>query len=426
MLLFICFFDSMESYAAGMSTQWPALSHETRDWVPDPMARGSRADRLLGTYRSALPWRIAERELAMASPVADVIVAAQEAARVLREQVRVDLSALAGALLRSESVASSKIEQLSARQDEVALSAFGVNPGKDPVGARAVARAVAANLAAMTAAADVPAGVPLTVGSILEMHRVLLHRDTVHGQEAGHIRTVQNWIGGSDHSPRGALFVPPRPELVLGLLDDLAAFASRSDLDPVVVGAVAHAQFETIHPFVDGNGRTGRALVHALWRRLGFTDTTVIPVSTVLLADVDGYFTGLETYRSGDIDSWVTQFAAATAHAAIAAQRLAGEVEELRATWMTEVAPRKGSASVALIDVALRQPVFNFEAVRSLVPGTDRNVYGAIDRLATAGVLVEVTGQGRNRVWFAPDLFALLERFEQSLGLRRRPDTTIL
>jgi hypothetical protein len=146
-------------------------------------------------------------------------------------------------------------------------------------------------------------------------------------------------------------------------------------------------------------------------------------VSTVLLADVDGYFDGLQAYRAGDIHAWITQFAAATARAAVAAQHLASEVEELRATWMADANPRRGSAAVKLIDVALRRPVFNVESIRHLVPGTDRNVYGAIDRLAAAGVLVEVTGQGRNRIWFAPEMFALLERFEQSLGRRRRPTT---
>lgn len=405
-----------------MNAHWPAVRHEEREWVPDAAARGNRADRLLGSYRSALPWDIAERHLPVTKPVDAVVAAAQDAARILRENTRVDLSALTGALLRSESVASSKIEHLAARQDEVALSVFGVNPGENPVGARAAARAVAANVAAMAAAVDVPVGTPLTVDTILKTHHVLLARDPVRGREAGQVRLVQNWIGGSDFSPRDALFVPPRPELVGGLLDDLIRFVARSDLDPVVVAAVAHAQFETIHPFVDGNGRTGRALVHSLWRRLGFTGTTVIPVSTVLLADVDGYFDGLESYRAGDINAWITQFAAATARAAVAAQLLASDVEDLRATWMADADPRKGSAAVKLIDVVLRTPVFNFEAIRPLVPGTDRNVYGAIDRLAAAGVLVEVTGQGRNRIWFAPEMFALLERFEQSLG-RRRPRT---
>ena len=88
---------------------------------------------------------------------------------------------------------------------------------------------------------------------------------------AGRIRDMQNWIGGSDYSPRDALYVPPPPETVEGYLDDLIRFANRNDLPVLSQAAVAHAQFESVHPFTDGNGRIGRALINAILRRRGAT-----------------------------------------------------------------------------------------------------------------------------------------------------------
>lgn len=405
---------------------WPPTSEESQEWFPDPLSRGSRADRLLGTYRSAIPPLIAKETVSLSRSARDAVKAAQYAADRLRETTRADLSALAGALLRSESVASSKIERLSVRHDEVALAVFGVAPGQNPRRVRAAAQAVAANISAMNEAINTP-GVALDLHDIASIHRLLLQHDPHSANEAGALRTVQNWIGGSDFSPRGALFVPPKATRIRGMLDDLVAFMRRgmeaNDIGPVELAAISHAQFETIHPFVDGNGRTGRALIHSLWRRTGFTRSTVIPVSAVLLTDVVGYFDGLTAYRRGDLDGWVIQFAAATASAATAAQDIAERIDTLREAWIDATKPRKGSAASFLIRAALQQPVFTFDTMRAAIPVSPPAFYSAIDKLATAGIIVEVTGQGRNRVWCAPDVFALLEDFDTTLGARGRPDT---
>jgi len=116
----------------------------------------------------------------------------------------------------------------------------------------------------------------------------------VHG---GSFRGVQNWIGGSDYNPCSADFVPPPPELVAHLMDDLCAFCNTDDLPPVAQAAIAHAQFETIHPFVDGNGRTGRAIVHLVLRRRGLVPRVLPPVSLVLATLARDYVKGLTATR---------------------------------------------------------------------------------------------------------------------------------
>ena len=166
----------------------------------------------------------------------------------------------------------------------------------------------------------------------LEIHRVLLER-APNSQRAGRFRTSQNWIGGNDYNPCGAAFVPPPPEEVDRLLDDLCAFVDDVALPPVVQAAIAHAQFETIHPFDDGNGRTGRALVHVVLRRRGLTPAFVPPISVVLARDKDRYLKGLTLFREDRLAAWIELFAAATAEAATLAAHYTLRVGQLQDEW---------------------------------------------------------------------------------------------
>ena len=111
---------------------------------------------------------------------------------------------------------------------------------------------------------------PLTPADIEDVHRTLL-RFTEDADIAGVVREAQNWIGGNDYNPIGATYVPPPHERVRPLLEDLCAFVNRTDLAAIVQAAIAHAQFETIRPFADGDGRVGRALIYMILRRRGET-----------------------------------------------------------------------------------------------------------------------------------------------------------
>lgn len=117
------------------------------------------------------------------------------------------------------------------------------------------------------------------------------------------------------------------------LLDDLCWFCNSDHLPPLIQVAVAHAQFETIHPFEDGNGRTGRALIHVLIRRRGLAPSYVPPISVVLAANKDRYIDGLTKYRDGDLDDWIERFAVAAAHAATLAEHYLGRVQDLQEEW---------------------------------------------------------------------------------------------
>jgi Fic family protein len=192
-------------------------------------------------------------------------------------------------LLRSESTASSRIEQLTASAKAIALAELGDERSSN-------ASMIVSNVAAMDAA--IALADDLDEAAVIEMHTALLEHE--HPEWTGHWRNTQVWIGGGRFGPQRAMFVPPHHQRVAESMSDLMTFARRDDVPALVQAAIAHAQFETVHPFPDGNGRTGRALVHAMLRRRGVTRSVTVPISAGLLVDIGAYFDALGAYRDGD------------------------------------------------------------------------------------------------------------------------------
>jgi Fic family protein len=317
---------------------------------------------------------------------------------------------LADFLLRSESVASSKIEHVDA-----GWRAFG----KAFAGGRATdeAKSQLAAVRALTELVDTANAGPITLPAILEAHRVLMASDP-YADGPGALRTVQNWVGGSDYSPIGAVFVPPPPEDVPALMNDLVAFVDRTDLPILAQGAIAHAQFESIHPFTDGNGRIGRALFSAILRRRGLTRRVTVPLASAMLADTDRYFGRLTDYRSGDADEFVRYVAVAALHASEAAEESARRLAGLPQRWRDAARPRTNSADETLIDRLLDVPIFNADTAQQITGTTDASTYKALNRLTEVGILELLSSGARNRIWAASDVLAELDRLSATIGQR--------
>ncbi len=289
--------------------------------------RGRRA-------KAFVPTRLAERDLTFAAETVARAARAQAAVEHGAETMPADYAALARLLLRAEGVASSFIEGVTAPVVDIVLAE--ANDSTEP----SAAGWVAANLAAVTNAIQEAQIGGLEVDSLCRWHRTLMTGSPTPAQQVGAVRSEQGWIGGS--SPFDAHLVTPPPDEVPPLLDDLIAYVNRDDVEPVAQAAIAHAQFEIIHPFADGNGRIGRVLVAwILVRRLSLI--TPPPVSTRIAADVGGYASGLVRFRIGDHDSWVRWFAEAVSGAGRAQQELVASVEQLQRAWRERLgAPREG------------------------------------------------------------------------------------
>lgn len=393
------------------SKPWPSVGHETRPWERDIDAVASRTERRrhVGPYEAAVPAEIARCQLTLPGETAALVEeAAAEVARFDAELGR-EIAPFASVLLRTESAASSKIENLTASARAIAQAEL--LPGRSRN-----ASLIVANERAMTAAIKLAARID--GDAILAMHTALLeHSDP---DIAGRWREQQVWIGGGDLGPHGALFVPPHHDLVRSAIADLVAFIDRDDVPVLAHTAVAHAQFETIHPFPDGNGRTGRALVQAHLRNKGLTRNVTVPVSAGLLADTDAYFEALNRYRAGEIISITEQFARAAFAAIDNARRLTDELHAIRVGWDDQIKARRHAAAWRIADLLIRRPVLNAPAIAAELGINPRNVYRTIEPLLRAGAVIEFSAKKGHRMWRAPQVLEALDQFGVRAGRRNR------
>ena len=319
------------------------------------------------------------------------------------------LDALSRQLLRQESVGSSRIEGLVVGQRRLARVAAGAI--RDETAAQVVGNVRATERAIELASEPRP----FVRDDLLTIHRTLFEgtRDEPLG---GVVRQEQNWIGRSAFSPSGADFIPPPPDYVDDLLDDLAAFLNLDDLPVTLQAAIAHAQFEAIHPFLDGNGRTGRCLIHVVYRRRGLATAVVPPVSLVLATHSRLYVGGLNAYCFDDLKDWLLLFAAATVKAVDRAHDLARRVEALREEWLGRLGqPRRDASSRALVEQLAAEPIVTVARAAELAGVSETAAAKAIAALERAGILV-APKQPWGRRWEAPEAFTLLDAFERDLA----------
>lgn len=360
-----------------------------------------------------MPDPIAEWDQPLAGRAAEAVAQATAALSDLRATGSShDLEALALPLLRAEALGSSFIEGLRVSNRRLALAAY------EPVAADATARAVLGNVRAMEQAIAIGTERRhLRLGDVLDIHRTLLE-GTTEERFAGVVRTDQNWIGGRGASPRDAAFIPPPPDRVPALLDDLISFANLDDLPAIAQAAVAHAQFETIHPFGDGNGRAGRCLIHVILRRRGIALRVVPPVSVVLATSARRYIAGLADFREGRADDWIGSFADAVTTSARSTVGLRAQIDALLGGLIERAgSPRADSVARKIILGLPTQPVVSADAAATLHAVTPTAARAALNRLEMAGVLIPTrVGRRRDREWISDELFQTLDAFEHNLG----------
>ena len=387
----------------------------------------TRRDRMPCRYSVYLPDLLSNRSFTFDGDVAaDLADAEAELVRLNTVvEALADTEALARLLLRAESVASSRIEGLVVGGRRLLRADVARQMGAEV--RDVTAREVLANIDAMVWGVEaVYTGVPITLDILLEVHRRLLS-GTFLEEHGGRIRTAQNWIGGSSYNPCSASFVPPPPERVEALLEDLMAFCNDDGLPALAQAGIAHAQFETIHPFVDGNGRAGRVLIHLILRRRGYATNFLVPVSLVLATWAEDYVAGLTATRyqaepaselaHAGINRWVALFATACRRAMEDAGRFERQVHQLQESWRQRSGnPRRNSAASRLIDALPSAPVLTVATAAQLTRRSFQASNQAIQQLVNAGVLSQVNVDRRNRAFEAPELIELFTALERRLS----------
>ncbi|TVU60974.1 Fic family protein [Paenarthrobacter nitroguajacolicus] len=393
-----------------MSTQtgWPPIGYEERPWSAEPGAGVSRRQRLLarGPYEAAIPARIATLDPVIDSRAQSLVETATVEMVRFDAELGQDSTPFAALLLRSESASSSQIENLTAGARKIVLAQLGDRSSTN-------ASLIASNVEAMQAAINLSED--LSVDNVGTLHHTLL--STSDQVIAGEYRNSQVWIRGN--SPHSAEFVPPHHDRVTGAMADLVEFMQRDDIPALAQAAVAHAQFETIHPFADGNGRTGRAIVSAMLRAKGVTANVTIPVSSGLLTDTRRYFDALGAYRGGDILPIVELFAESAMLAVDYGRILVEDITAAQLDYRSKVGAARESV-LRLVELLPREPAITAEMAAEYTGVSTATAYRVVQRLAGVGILTPAGKVRGVSVWIAGDIITALDDFAARAGRRIR------
>ena len=394
------------------SSQWPPLTFEELPWYRDldelRLLSKTARQKIGSTYRAAIPFTIGERSLVMPPQLAARM---EEVAGLLsrfdemQQQRGYDLPAL---LLRSESAASSQIENLTSSPRNIALAELTNDAPHN-------AQLIAGNIAAMREALS--GNGELSIEAILAIHKVLIDRT---GQSfGGELRDEQVWIGGSAYSPHGAIYVPPHASRVRGYLEDIITFARRDDVGTIAKAALVHAQFETVHPFIDGNGRTGRTLLHRILKQEGVLGSATLPVSAGLLHNIDRYLESITRYQEGDPLSVIEELLDALELALALGEMVAHLVDEVLANWGDCITERAGSSMHRLPALLIQHPVVNVSFLAEKLEISPRAAQNLVARACEYNMLRAFGNKRRGTFYQADDIIDILEQASSVQGVRR-------
>jgi Fic family protein len=387
-----------------------------RHWTIDFFGP-SRSDGRSCEYEAYLPHPLAGRLFSLKGEVAADVAEAEAAVARLNVEATalIDTEALARILLRAEAVASSRIEGLEAGARR--LLRAEVVRGLDGVPSGVTAAEVLGNIDAMAYGIErINQSDAITNDVLLGIHDRLL-TDTRLEEYGGRFRDRQNWFGGSDNNPCSASFVPPPPEFVQDLIADLCAFCNDDSLPTIAQAAIAHAQFETIHPFVDGNGRPGRALIHLVFRRRGLALRILPPVSLVLATWSKSNIEALDGRRNrgpatgnavrAGANQWIGLFTGACIRAVADSVAFEGQAREIQRSWRERIPTVRKNSSADLLPSPLPgAPVITANSAAALIGRSFPAANNVASQLVEAGILNRVSIGRRNRVYEAPEVIA--------------------
>lgn len=391
--------------------QWSPIQYETLKWEnKDDLIYLSRASRkkILPTYESSLPFTISDKNIFLPaelnSSLGDLRVNISRF-DMLQSQKGYSFPTI---LLRSESAASSQIENLTSSIPNISLAQLSSKAPQN-------AQLIAGNILAMRKALD--NNEPFSINSILEIHKMLM--STAQVEVGGVIRSEPVWIGGTNYSPHGALFVPPHHSRLEFYMNDLINFSERIDVDPIVKAAIIHAQFETIHPFIDGNGRTGRTLIHKILKNDNVLLTVALPLSAGLLNKTDEYMSAFLSFQEGNPIPIIEQVFYSLELALIIGEQASADVSEVVKRWKSNIDEKRTSSIWKLIYLLIDQPVVNSTFVSENLNITLRAANQLISRAINYGILRRIGNEQRGIFYQADDIISILDKISDNTIIRR-------
>ena len=394
-----------------------------RVWAPGRDSLLPNKDRKASRYRAYVPDELAEKLHTFSESAQSIANSALQALIRADERIARTGALFNNLLIRSESISSSWIEGNRITAKKLAIAEALKSGSKVALDVLANVRATEKALNLMSNSSRA-----ITIEDLLDLHH------TVEPSLERGIRTVQNFVGGTGWSPLRADFVPPPETEVQRLLENLVSFLNATDGNPVIRAAIAHAQFETIHPFEDGNGRTGRALIHAVLKRSGILQKTLVPISTVFSAATNSYVQGLTAFRrdNAGVEEWVVAFCEATILAAESAVEFSEDLETLESKHKDKllahrlilgkspVEPRKNALVLKLLADLVANPVATTESISSRFEVSRQAAHLALSELAEASILkISKDQKGRLQCYTADDVLNLIQLSESTIKGRK-------
>lgn len=319
------------------------------------------------------------------------------------------------AYVRREALLSSQIEGTQSSLSDLLLFELEETPGvpfDDVVEVSSYVAALDLGLARLRG------GMPICGRLLREVHGKLMERGRGAGKLPGEFRRSQNWIGGT--RPGNARFVPPPPEQVQPCMAELELFLHSGDPYPTLIAAgLAHVQFETIHPFLDGNGRVGRLLIALILHEAGVLRQPLLYLSLFLKEHRDEYYRHLDQVRvSGDWESWVDFFlegVAATATSAVLTSHRLLALFRNDEEHLTRIAPRAGNSLLRVLKALRERPVTTIQQLSQRADVSFATSAKAVAALVDAGIARELTGGRRNRIYAYQQYIHILNEGGQPL-----------
>jgi len=387
----------VQSTRRGSYVETAVGGERVRAFVPPPLPPDPRID-----IQEVLPLLVeAERAVARLDGISSVLP---------------DTGLFLYMYVRKEALLSSQIEGTQSSLSDLLLFEIDDAPGVPLDDVREVSNYVKAMTHGLKRLRD--NDFPLSVRLLREIHGILLSRGRGADQDAGEFRRSQNWIGGT--RPGNAEFVPPPPDHVGSCMSDLERFLheTSSGLPTLIKAGLAHVQFETIHPFLDGNGRLGRLLITLLLCAEGVLRAPLLYLSLYFKTHRQTYYSLLQRVREdGAWEDWLEFYLEGVRDTAAQAARTAQRILELFAADRAKIETlgRAASSAVRVHDRIKEDPLLSIPAASRQLNLAQPTVSRAVEQLTRLGVLKEITGRSRGRIFAYEAYLAILSEGTEPL-----------
>jgi Fic family protein len=381
--------------------KFKAVQYEECRWhsiVDTYMLSKKQREAIVYKYNAILPCKIEKVDFSVNSELQAEIDDALILATRFDEMLKSKNYSIPAIMLRSESISSSQIENLTASAKNIAIAELNSRAPKDFL-------IIADNISAMKTALLLDSEIDLDL--ITEIHKTLLQKTSAN--TAGKIREQQIWIGGGNLSPDNATFIPPHSKHIKEYLIDWIAFSNRLDLNPIIIAAISHAQFETIHPFISGNGRIGRALMQRILKNNGILRNSSLPISVGLLNKIDTHCSALNKFHNGDYIPIVKEVIAGITFAVQVGCSMVTKIDDILNIWKSNIKANKSSNVWKIIDILVENPVVDAKFISKKMNLPLKSAYNILQNVCSFSVLKPIGKESQNMKFEASDITDLID-----------------